>query len=125
MTRLPRLSSLAHTWLIDIDGTVLSHNGYKNSGDELLPGVFEFWRQIPANDFVVLLSARSKEHMPATLATLVRQGIRYDYAIFGVPKGERIVINDSKPSGLATAIAVNISRNAGLAGMEVSIDPDL
>lgn len=41
MTRLS-LSSLPHTWLIDIDGTLLKHNGYKEGGDELLEGVLDF-----------------------------------------------------------------------------------
>jgi hypothetical protein len=81
--------------------------------------------QIPAQDFVVLLSARPKECMPATLAILERHDIRYDHAIFGVPTGERIVINDRKPSGLATAIAMNISRDAGLQGLAIAIDPNL
>ena len=57
-----RLSTLAHTWLIDLDGTVLAHNGHLGGQDDLLPGVKEFWQQIPAADTVVLLSARQEVH---------------------------------------------------------------
>lgn len=37
--------------------------------------------------------------------------MRYDGIIFGAPYGERILINDRKPSGLAMAIAVNAQRD--------------
>ena len=35
-----KISSLKKTWLFDIDGTIVKHNGYKLDGeDTLLPGV--------------------------------------------------------------------------------------
>jgi hypothetical protein len=37
----------------------------------------------------------------------------------GLPVGPRVVINDIKPSGLQTAIAVNLVRNTGLVGIYV------
>jgi hypothetical protein len=40
--------NLGHTWFIDLDGTILKHNGYLTNNDELLPGVKEFWNSIPA-----------------------------------------------------------------------------
>lgn len=119
------ISSLPHTWLIDVDGTVLRHNGHKMGGDELLPGVRELWASIPPEDVVVLLSARTQEEMPATLAFLRAEGIRFDHTLFGLPKGERIVINDCKPGGLNTAVAVNVARDAGLGGLTVTLDPSL
>jgi len=39
--------------------------------------------------------------------------LRYDYAIFDLPLGERIVVNDPKPDGLQTAIAWNVERDQG------------
>ena len=38
-------------------------------------------------------------------------GIRYDHIIFEAPYGERIVINDKKPSGLPVSVAVNTERD--------------
>ena len=38
-------------------------------------------------------------------------GIRYDAIVCGVPYGERILVNDRKPSGLTTAIAMNTERD--------------
>ena len=37
--------------------------------------------------------------------------IRYDDIIYNAPYGERILVNDKKPSGLRTAIAVNTDRD--------------
>lgn len=54
------LSGLTKTWLIDIDGTIFQHNGYKNGEDVLLDGVHEFFDSISSNDAVVLLTARSE-----------------------------------------------------------------
>ena len=31
------LSPLGHTWLLDLDGTIVKHNGYKEGGDVRLP----------------------------------------------------------------------------------------
>ena len=40
------LSSLPHTWILDLDGTLVEHNGYKIYGkDRLLPGVRDFLRR--------------------------------------------------------------------------------
>ena len=37
------LSTLAHTWILDLDGTIVKHNGYKLDGtDTLLEGAKEF-----------------------------------------------------------------------------------
>jgi hypothetical protein len=113
------LSALRHTWLIDIDGTILKHNGYKTSSDELLPGVKQFWSQIPESDYIILLSAREGIYKNSTLQFLREHQIRFDQAIFDLPTGERIVINDKKPGGLITASAVDVNRDAGLGDLQV------
>ena len=124
MTKL-RVSQLNHTWLIDIDGTLLRHNGHLSAGDELLPGVVEFWAKIPAGDTIILLSARTQDHQAATLHLFDQQDLRYNHAVFGLPTGERILINDCKPSGLPTALAVNLQRDQGLGELSLTIDPKL
>ena len=122
MTEL-QVSRLNHTWLIDVDGTMVRHNGHLSAGDELLPGVVEFWAQIPAGDTIVLLSARAHYHQAATLHFFDQKGLRYDHAVFGLPTGERILINDRKPNGLPTALALNLPRNQGLGELHLQIDP--
>lgn len=102
-----------HTWFIDLDGTVLRHNGSMTEPDELLPGTREFWSQIPPGDAIVITTARDRSFATDTLKFLEDNNLRFDYAIFGIPQGERIVINDIKPRGLETAIAINLERDSG------------
>ena len=116
-----KISHLNHTWLIDIDGTLMLHNGYKNKGDSLLLGVKDFWKSIPENDVIILLSARREEEKLNTLKFLDGEGIRYNHAIFNLPTGERILINDTKPKGLFTALAVNIKRDIGLSNINIDL----
>ena len=111
MTRLT-LSTLGHTWILDLDGTIVKHNGYKLDGrDELLPGAHEFLAQIPKKDKVVFLTSRTEEYRDRTVSFLEENGIQYDHIIFGAPYGERILVNDMKPSGLKMSVAVNARRN--------------
>ena len=42
---------------------------------------------------------------------LKENGIRYNEIIFNIPMGERIVVNDRKPSGIDMAFAVNSDRD--------------
>ena len=124
MTRL-NLSPLAKTWIFDLDGTLVVHNGYKNGGDILLPGVKDFFDKIPATDFILIVTARDKIVADSTIDFLKSAGIRFDEIIFGVPTGERILINDDKPTGLKTSVAVNVARDEGLGTVEIFIDENL
>jgi hypothetical protein len=118
------LSPLGHTWFLDLDGTLVNHNGHlADGGDQLLPGTLDLVDQIPADDLVVIVTSREELHRAATEAFLIENGIRYDHIIFGAPFGERIVVNDAKPSGLQTAIAVNAVRDQG-PDLRVRVDPD-
>lgn len=107
-----KLSSLPHTWILDVDGTIVKHNGYKIDGyDTLLAGVKEFFTSLPSQDRVILLTARKAEYLPALKEFLTKNQIRYDHIITDVPMGERILVNDNKPSGLKCAYAVNKERD--------------
>lgn len=105
------LSPLGHTWIMDLDGTLVKHNGYKEGGDVLLPGVKEFIDRLPEGDMIVIITARKQEYRDITERFLKDNGIRYDHIIFEAPYGERIVINDKKPSGLPVSVAVNTERD--------------
>ena len=105
-------SPLAKTWILDIDGTIVKHNEYKIDGyDTLLEGVKEFFSDLPEDDKVILLAARKGEYLDKLKEFLKCNNIRYDYLISDMPFGERILINDRKPSGLNTAYAVNKNRD--------------
>ena len=106
------LSTLPKTWIFDLDGTLVKHNGYKIDGhDTLLSGVKEYLTGIPMEDFILILTSRTDEYKEITLEFLKEQDIRYDQIIFNMPMGERIVVNDRKPSGIDMAVAVNIRRD--------------
>jgi histidinol phosphatase-like enzyme len=114
MNNIEQLTSttLAKTWIFDLDGTLVKHNGYKIDGhDTLLQGVREYLNAIPSEDKIIILTSRTDEYKDMTLKFLEEQGIRYDEILFNMPYGERIVVNDRKPSGLDMAIAVNIDRD--------------
>lgn len=117
------LSPLAHTWILDFDGTLVEHNGYKTGEDKWLPGALEFLRSIPEQDYVIILTARFEDFAPQkTKDFLEKYGVRYNQILFGMPMGERILLNDKKPSGLCCAYAVSPDRNQGLENLNVVID---
>lgn len=106
------LSTLPKTWIFDLDGTLLKHNGYKQDGrDTVLSGAKEYLAELPDEDKVVILTSRTEEYREETLCFLGENGIRYDIILFGMPMGERILVNDRKPSGLDMAVAVNLDRD--------------
>jgi len=47
------------TWFIDLDGTLVVHNGYKEGNDILLDGVKDFFKNLPKEDFVIITTARN------------------------------------------------------------------
>ena len=125
MNQILTLSTLGHTWIFDFDGTLVEHNGYKTGEDHWLPGAKELLLNIPETDYVLILTAREKEAREKTEAFLKKHHIRYDDIKFGMPMGERILLNDSKPSGLRMSHAVECRRNEGLERLEVVVDERL
>lgn len=110
--RIHRVSPLQKCWLLDLDGTIVKHNGYLLDGhDTLLEGAAEFFRGLSPADTVIILTARTEEYREMTEQFLKDAGIRYDRILYNMPMGERILVNDSKPSGLKTAYAVCPERN--------------
>jgi ribonucleotide monophosphatase NagD (HAD superfamily) len=119
-----RLSSLPKTWLLDIDGTLMVHNGHLADNETLLEGVKEFFGSIGREDKVILLTSRGLECRDRLEKFLKRQHIPFDHIIYDMPYGERILVNDKKPSGLKTAYAINKKRNARL-DMAFEVDESL
>jgi len=108
------LSPLAKTWIIDVDGTLLKHNGHLNGGDILLDGVRDFFDSLNPEDKIILLTARKAEHLECLIKFLKENNLRYNNLICDMPMGERILVNDEKPSGLKTAYAINKKRDEKL-----------
>lgn len=116
------MSSLNKTWVFDIDGTIVKHNGYKIDGhDTLLEGVREFFDKLDPNDKVVFLTSRTDETKEQTIEFLKENNIRYDDIVWNAPYGERILVNDCKPSGLTMAYAIASKRDEFM-DVEIEID---
>ena len=106
------LSTLPKTWVFDLDGTLLKHNGYKIDGmDTILPGALDYLNTIPLEDKIVIFTSRTDKYKQMTLDFLNENSIRYDEILFNMPMGERIIVNDRKPSGLDMSVAINIDRD--------------
>lgn len=106
------LSPMPKTWILDLDGTLLVHDGPFIMGkDKFLPGAKEFLDSIPKQDMIIFLTARMNYEKEHTLRFLQENNVRYDQIIFNAGQGERILINDNKPDGLKTAIAINTTRD--------------
>lgn len=128
-----RVSPLGKTWILDLDGTIVKHNGYILDGeDSFLPGAREFLDSIPDTDMIVFLTSRKdelqegeeKSNKEMTEEFLKKHNVRYDRIIYNAPYGERILINDSKPSGLPMAYALNPKRDE-LFGERFEVDETL
>lgn len=106
------LSSLGHTWILDLDGTIVKHNGYMIDGfDSFLDGARDFLKNLPDKDMVIFLTSRTEEYREQTIQFLKENGVRYYSIIFNAPYGERILVNDDKPSGLVMGVSVNGKRD--------------
>lgn len=120
-----RLSSLLHTWILDLDGSIVKHNGYKLDGkDSLLPGAKEFLNSIPNDDMIVFLTSRKDEYKELTIRFLEEEKIKYDHIIFNAPYGERILLNDDKPSGLRMVYVLAGKRDE-FPNIKIVIDDEL
>ena len=119
------MSSLPKTWILDLDGTLVKHNGYKIDGkDSLLSGANELLSQIRDEDYVIIVTSRKLEYKELTESFLQENNIRYDHIIFEAPYGERILINDNKPSGLKMAYAIDTDRD-NIKPIRIKENPDL
>ena len=119
------MSSLPKTWILDLDGTLVKHNGYKIDGkDSLLPNAKELLSQISEEDFVIIVTSRELKYKEITEQFLQDNNIRYNHIIYEAPYGERILINDNKPSGLKMAYAIDTKRD-NIKPIRIKENPDL
>ena len=116
----------AVTVFVDIDGTILKHHGKGLSAQiteepVLLDGVIEKFNEWGALDYkIILITGRKESSRKETERQLAKMGVVYDQLIMGLPRGKRVVINDSKGDGKDTAGSVTVLRNAGLGLVEIN-----
>lgn len=122
MTAIILSKNLGHTWIFDFDGTIVIHNFDLLLPGGLLPGVKDFWSQIPQRDSIIILTAREDTSVKKIANYLNRESIRFDHIIAGLPTGERILLNDIKPNGLQTAKSLNLIRDKGISDYSILWD---
>lgn len=119
------LSPLAHTWILDLDGTIVKHNGYKIDGkDTILKDAKEFLNSIPLEDMIIFITSRKDDFKEETIQFLNENNIRFNHIIFNAPYGERILINDNKPSGLEMGKVINQKRDSFIS-TKIVIDKEI
>ena len=121
MNKIKLSKNLSHTWFIDLDGSIVKHNGYIiDKVDTLLAGVKIFFMKIPKNDKIIITTSRKKRFKKKTIDFLKKNKIRFNEIIFDLPHGERVLINDIKPhQKLKTSISINLNRNFGLSKYQI------
>ena len=113
------------TLFLDIDGVLLKHHGNLSeqmiTKPELLPGTLDKLNEWGADGHKLILTTGRKESMrKLTEDQLLKLGIFYDQLVMGLNRGERIVINDSKPNNdMVTASAIQIDRNVGIKNIKL------
>jgi len=116
------INNFPKTIFCDIDGVILQHDAYLGESEcddvssLLLPCVYKKFKEWIKNGNMIILTTGRKESLrKQTIRQLEEEGIVYDMLIMGLPRGQRVVINDFKPnSDAATAIAINLPRNEGM-----------
>lgn len=119
------MSCLPKTWFVDIDGVLVTHNGYLQDGDRWLENTVEFISNLNHNDKVVLTTSRNLENTQPIIEKLKHKGIEVHASLSNLPHGERIIINDCKTSGLRTAFSISVDRDAGMEDLMISNNPSL
>lgn len=112
------------TMLLDIDGTLLRHQGdlsaQMTESIPALPGAVEKLNEWNRKGYYIVLVTGRKESMrDITRSQLQKAGLFYDQLVMGLPRGPRILINDNKPDMAETAIAFTIQRNVGIEDITV------
>lgn len=113
------------TIFLDIDGCLVVHKGNLSkqiiSLPGLLPGTLDKLNEWEADGHKLILTTGRKESMrKLTEDQLIKLGIFYDQLVMGLNRGERIVINDSKPNNdMVTASAIQIERNVGIKNIKL------
>ena len=103
------------TWFLDFDGTLVYQRSHLLETDRILPGTEEFFKNtVLETDYVVITTGREAEHHDRIRSFMELHGLKCDLIVCGLPTGPRIVVNDRKPCGMVTALAISVTRDAGI-----------
>lgn len=112
---------------LDIDGTILyqpldfTHVVLGNDIPELPNSAKKCLDWHKKGYIIILVTGRPETLRQITEKSLSDKGIIYDRLIMGIGPGKRYLINDRDPlyPDCDKAIAINIERNTGIAGINI------
>lgn len=114
------------TIIVDIDGTLLVHQGNMSKildgKASLLHGAREKLNEWDAKGYnIILMTGRRESAREFTEKQLSDLGLFWDQLIMGVGGGQRVLINDLKddPEFGDTAVAIQVERNKGIKDVDV------
>lgn len=113
------------TVFCDLDGCVFKHHGdieaILTNPCKLLPGAKDAFKQWGHKGYTIVITTGRPESMRYITEQQIREaGLYYHKLIMGLPRGQRVVINDIKPGDATkTAACVNIIRNEGLENVNI------
>ena len=95
------------TIIIDVDGVIFQHGNWW-ADTPSLPGIKEAFHEWERKGYcIVIMTARPECMRPELEERLKKNHLFWNHLVMGVSSGERVVINDAKPSGrCASAHAV-------------------
>jgi hypothetical protein len=121
---MDNIENLPKTIICDIDGCIFKHMGnlcgMQTDKPVLLDGVKEKFDEWDKKAYrIILLTGRKESMREITENQLRLHGLFWDILIMGATRGQRVLINDLKPSNQTpTACAINLLRDKGLSGCE-------
>lgn len=113
------------TIFCDIDGCIFKHHGdiaaIVSNPCILLPGVKKAFKTWGYGGYTIILTTGRPESLRNLTESQLRDtGLYYNHLIMDLPRGPRVVINDTKPeSSLRTAKCINIERNKGMEDVNI------
>lgn len=113
------------TLFLDIDGCIVRHHcegivGQLVKEPELLDGVVEKFNEWDSKNYKIILTTGRNESARKQTEDMLRSfGLFWDTLIMGLPRGERVVINDAKIDGNITARGITLKRNEGYKNLEI------
>lgn len=113
------------TIFCDLDGCVFKHRGDLSSilinPSALLPGVKKIFKEWGHNGYTIILTTgRPESFRKITEFQIRKAGLYCHHLIMDLPRGPRVVINDTKPErDIETAIGVNLVRNEGMENVNI------
>lgn len=112
--------AMNNTYFFDLDGTLFEHCGmWFGEYQPIIPNTKETIKKLADDGHKIVITTSRKEIMrEQTVEQLILNEVPFDELIMDLPRGKRVIVNDSKPySGweeVETACGITIGRNEGI-----------